>query len=163
MGSSSSSAAEENAEWVDGDWLRCRHGEEDYVCEYVRWYKVPMGCGFCRCCTEVGRGLAAVATLGLSTVVNGGIRDYSHDYVRLRVRCRKCGREMPWSTEFSKSGIENRYGRYNKYYSIEKQRSINVPLTTVKSALPVHRTYSLRNYNCEHYASEAYGIIISAG
>jgi len=41
--------------------------------------------------------------------------DFTHEAVRLFIHCRKCGRDMDLTCEFSKSGKELRWGHYGKH------------------------------------------------
>ena len=159
---SSSSGAERYADWTYTGFCSCP--SKYYMCEYMKLEVVPMSSGFARGVTQFGKGVLAVATLGISTRLNGGVKSLEHDCVKLRVRCRNCGRIMNLTTEFSGSGVETRFGYYGYYYRIKWSDSIWVPYDTIMNILPKWRSwnYELVNTNCSHYAAEAYNRIIEA-
>jgi hypothetical protein len=155
------SNADRWGQWAYTGFCHCPEG--DYVCEHVTRYQVPVSPEAVRGLVDTGRFFAAVLTLGISTLFNGGIRELSHDCVELRVRCTNCGRIMRWTTDLRKGGgIEQRYGEYKRVLRTVSSTSIYVPLTKVKRALPTDDSFDLVNHNCGHYARDAYYAIIRA-
>lgn len=159
--SSSSSDAEVHAKWIKTGFCSC--SSDNYYCKHFQNKVVPMSSDFSRGAVNVGRFFAGVFTIGLSAIVNNGIKGLEHDCVELEVHCQKCGRTMYITTELSKrNGIQTRFGYYRLYLRKERQESIYLPYKNAIKALPVSNSYSLVSRNCSHYAVEAYRSIIRA-
>ena len=88
--SSSSSDAEVHAKWTKTGFCSC--SIDNYYCKHIQHKVVPMSSDFSRGAVNVGRFFAAVFTISLSTIVNGGIKGLEHDCVELEVHCQKCGK-----------------------------------------------------------------------
>ena len=66
---------------------------------------------------EVGRVLVGGLTLGLSTVVNGGIKDLSHECIEIIYTCERCSQgNQRFTADVSESGATFRCGYYRYEY-----------------------------------------------
>lgn len=140
----------------------CSCSCENYVCKKIYHETVPISNGFVSGTVQTLSFLSKVFTLGIAANCNGGIKDYVHDIIEVKIKCKKCGKEFYWTTDFYddyNGTIKNRFGQYRKYEEIVKSADINVSFTDARLALPRYKTYSLVNYNCGHYAHEAYNLI----
>eukprot|EP00484_Ammonia_sp_Unknown_P014312 CAMPEP_0197058498 /NCGR_PEP_ID=MMETSP1384-20130603/108580_1 /TAXON_ID=29189 /ORGANISM="Ammonia sp." /LENGTH=175 /DNA_ID=CAMNT_0042493275 /DNA_START=49 /DNA_END=574 /DNA_ORIENTATION=- len=124
----------EHAEWKSKSF--CGHWDHSKVTKY-RWITVPMSNGFATGAADVGRGIAAVATLGLSTVVNGGIKDLSHECIEVLYECRKCGSSGRFTTEIINQGNKVfACGFYAKEFS--ERRSYSPSNKTLRDAYNIY-------------------------
>jgi len=71
---------------------------------------------------EVFRWGAAVGTLGLSTVINGGLKDSSHEAVEITLEgCSKCEDvAAKWTLHFGKNGKKYEKAYYATVYKTVK-------------------------------------------
>ena len=108
---------------------------------------------------EVFRGLAAVFTFGLSTVVNGGLKRGTHDFIEVFTKCERCGHCMRITYDFGPDGKEKRVGYYNRYNSTRRWFKWGAhayrEVEKIYEGMP-NRGYSLKDYNCGHWAKEMY-------
>jgi hypothetical protein len=160
---SSSSGADRQAEWEHQ--VPCNCGMEHCMVVLIEKIKVPMWNDGIRVLAEVGRGAAAVATIGISTWWNGGIKDATHEAVEMLVMCQKCNKKFNMTLELSREGKHKRVGRYR--IRCEVWKAENWPKTKpepgtlcVKDVenlfdkLPAK--YSAENNNCCHFAVDLY-------
>ena len=155
MGNNSSNP-EGHAEWKDG--TECCHARSCYKVTEVRWIRVPMANDFVTGTAEVGRWVVGFGTLGLSTVVNGGIKDLSHECIEIVYTCQRCpsGNWARFTAEImGKRDTQFRCG----YYSIEKdaRRTYKPRSLTVAEVEGKYNEmgddYNLVFDNCSHWAS----------
>ena len=68
--------------WTES--LGCHHYTWETPIYIVRWTTTKMSSDFFYGLVEVGRIVAAFATLGISTWFNGGLKDLSHEFVEVK-------------------------------------------------------------------------------
>lgn len=159
MGNSSS--PEHHARWEDG--TECHHPRSCYKVTELRWIRVPMANDFATGAAEVGRWTVGIATLGLSAVVNGGIKDLSHECIEIVYTCERCapGNWQRFTAE--NLGKEKKGGgTYFRcgYYSLEKDaRRTRKPesMTVADVESKYNRMGSYYNFvfeNCSHWSGQ---------
>lgn len=162
MGNGSSNP-DEYAEWKDG-W-ECGHPYSDHRVTEIRWLRVPMSTDFARGATEVGRVVVAVATLSVSTWLNGGIKDLSHECIVISATCSKCGNSQKYTAEIlgkSKGGGNNtsfKCGYYSLYYNARHTyQPSSMTLAYAKAKYDeMGSSYNFVFENCSHWSSELWG------
>ncbi|CAK5090168.1 unnamed protein product [Meloidogyne enterolobii] len=108
------------------------------------------------------RTIAAICTLGLSSVDDGGLKAFTHEAVLFAVHCRNCGRTMALTCELSTSGKYIRWGGYLLYTKDRKSREFNphMPYNKIKKVFDgMWEEYNLISANCMHWARDFYGRI----
>lgn len=118
-----------------------------------------MANGFLTGTAETGRWVAGIATLGLSTAINGGIKDLSHECIEIVYTCECCstGNWQRFTAEIECAGQKSfECG----YYSIEKDaRHTWKPPTPITVAYVESKynemgtSYNLVDNNCSHWSS----------
>lgn len=156
MGNKSSNP-EHYARWKAG--AECCHPRSCYKVTELRWIRVPMASDFATGAAEVGRWTVGIATLGLSAVVNGGIKDLSHECIEIVYTCERCapGNWQRFTTEIM--GKRDTYFTCG-YYSIEKDaRHTHKPasMTVADVESKYNQMGSYYNFmfeNCSHWCSQ---------
>ena len=144
-----------NCEWKRGD--ECGHSYSAYKVTEIRWIRVPMSNDFVRGATETGRVVVGIATLGLSTWVNGGIKDLSHECIEILAICQCCGNSQRFTAEIQGSGGK---GFHCGYYSLEYNarhtyKPSSMTLAYVKEKYnEMGSSYDFVFKNCSHWCSE---------
>lgn len=114
---------------------------------------------------EVAKGFAAFFTFGLSTVVNGGIKSKTHDYVCIKFKCLSCKKTLLATFEHGD------YSRGNNRFIladsnggwVNNEKEIFVSAQKVAKIFNGMKSeYSLVNYNCGHWAYDFYSKIVNA-
>lgn len=111
---------------------------------------------------EVVRGTLAVLTLGLSTVINGGLKDSSHEAVEITLEnCSKCNDAAKWTLHFGKNGKKYEKAYYTKVYKTVENcdwRPSNLTLGRVNDEYSRMQNsgYCAVNFNCSHWAHSLY-------
>lgn len=100
--------------------------------------------------------LGRVATLGISELWHKN-REYSHDVVQLRIKCRRCDTIMIETMDFSDSGKERRWGLYGRIKETSDSKTSKFtyfPYRLASESYGKMRSYgyNLTNYNCKHWA-----------
>ena len=151
------------AEWVWGN--ECNHPRSCKRVTEIRWIRVPMANGFWTGAAEVGRWAVGIHTLGLSAVVNGGIKDLSHECIEIIYTCERCapGNWQRFTAEIlgkSKKGKGNDGTRFVcGYYSVEKdarhtRKPMGMTLEYVERKYnEMGEHYNFVFENCSHWAS----------
>ena len=118
-----------------------------------------MANGFVTGAAETGRWVVGFATLGLSTVVNGGIKDLSHECIEIIYTCERCA---PGNWQRFTAEIENAEDGKSLecgYYSREKDaRHTYKPSSLTVAEVErkfneMDSDYDLVNNNCSHWCS----------
>ena len=119
---------------------------------------MPMANGFVSGTAEVGRWVVGVGTLGLSTWVNGGIKDLSHECIEIVYTCERCS-PGNWQ-RFTAEILGNQETSFAcGYYSIEKDarqtyKPASMTVAYVESKYNEMSTdYNLVFDNCSHWCS----------
>ena len=111
MGSKSSTSGTQYANFIsDSDSCACPDHSNQIV-EEIEWYAVPLMSTGARVGANIGRGILDVITLGTAEIGFQGKR-LSHDALRARIRCKKCGRSSIYILEFTTDGSYKRCGNY---------------------------------------------------
>jgi len=111
---------------------------------------------------EVFRGAATVATLGLSTQINGGLKDSSHEAVEIVLEeCSKCEVGARWTLHFGKNGKKYEKAYYTTVYKTVENCDwypSNLTLGRVNDEYKRMQNsgYSAVNFNCSHWAHSLY-------
>uniref|UniRef100_A0A915NT88 Uncharacterized protein n=1 Tax=Meloidogyne floridensis TaxID=298350 RepID=A0A915NT88_9BILA len=86
--------------------------------------------------------------------------DFTHEAVRLFIHCRKCGRDMDLTCEFSKSGKELRWGHYGKhlYRKGSKEFRQRLSYNSIRNVFDEmwQNGYDLIVRNCGDWAKDFY-------
>ncbi len=77
-----------HAEWERG--TDCSHLHTSFRIITIRWLRVPIASRSLTVAAEVGRWVAGIATLGLTAVVKGGLKDLSHECIEVEYTCERC-------------------------------------------------------------------------
>ncbi|KAL3102682.1 hypothetical protein niasHT_027770 [Heterodera trifolii] len=102
---SSNSISEYHSKWKNQKWCDC--GTSHFRAIKIDWRSHKMMNGAAEAGLHVVRGAVAVATLGISTVFNGGIAAPLHHAVLVIFVCDKCGGGEYWATyELATKGKE---------------------------------------------------------
>lgn len=148
----------EHAEWIWG--TECGHSYSSYKVNEIRWIRVPMSNDFARGVTQVGRVLVGVGTLGLSAVVNGGIKDLSHECIEIQATC-QCGNQQRFTAEImgkekKGGGCDFRCGYYRyEYNARHTYKPTSMTLMYVKDKYDeMGQSYNFFFENCSHWCSE---------
>lgn len=155
MGNKSSNP-QDFAEWEWG--TPCCHNYCDFKVTEIRWIRVPMANGFVTGAAETGRWVAGFATLGLSTVVNGGIKDLSHECIEIVYTCEKCA-PGNWQRFTAEILGKNDTRLVCGYYSLEKdarhtRKPPSMTMAYVKSKYDeMSGHYNFVFENCSHWCS----------
>jgi len=150
------------AEEMEGGWSYdqdcCSHSESELKIEYIRHKTVQFMSSFGTGAARFGRGLAAVLSLGLSTVVNGGIKDPTRNVVEIHYKCEECGRTGVITVELQPSNKKFRYGRYGTYEDVIDRDSLSgVYVSEAREIFEdMSSYYSLVDYNSCHFAYDYY-------
>lgn len=124
--------------------------------------EVPMSAVPTRVGWNLFRTVTAVATLGVSTQFNGGIKDLTHDAVRLECQCKIHRHQTFFTIEIlnksSKPVIEagsydNCADTHQTYYCSRNQDTLAALLTDFLKN-KYFPSYCYVNYNCSHFAGE---------
>ncbi|KAI6239267.1 hypothetical protein M3Y99_00601500 [Aphelenchoides fujianensis] len=146
MGSGSSSVSSEardHAGWTHTPSCNCPN--HNWRALKYSWKEVTLMDGGTEAAYWVGRTVWGVATLGLSEVVNGGIKNPTHDCVRMDVKCGRCKRVFVLT-----------YGHF-KTYRILRAEQLNSTLNyeQVYNAFDsMWDVYGVVNQNCGHWARD---------
>uniref|UniRef100_A0A915P8D6 Uncharacterized protein n=1 Tax=Meloidogyne floridensis TaxID=298350 RepID=A0A915P8D6_9BILA len=154
---SGSSNSDDHSIWTPTGYCDC--SAIWYEIEEIEWTTHSMGEAG-RVAWNVFRTVAAVSTIGLSTVVNGGLKSYTHEAVWLLVHCRKCGCDMNLTCELGKSDKMMRWGHYGYYITRREYKKVEKRLSykEIKKIFDkMWRSYNLVNGNCSHWAGDFYG------
>lgn len=146
-----------------GEWENCK----TCTCGYAHFkaYRIYLGetymtNDFNRGVANVGRGLLAVLTFGLSTTVNGGVKDLTHDYVEVWFKCCECDHKFPITFDYGDNGKQAEVGYYTRYVRIRRQTNINLTYKEVidnySDMISGGSSYSLTDFNCSHWAGRFY-------
>lgn len=136
---------------------------EYFAITEVQWCEVDLPCAEI---LRVARGLAAIFTFGLSTVVKGGIKDATHDYIHVKCKCHKCGAIRWFIYEFGPGGKEKICGYYNNSSMVKRNFYCNREVTLGLINRVYERMqsggYNLADYNCGHWARDMYWKLVEA-
>ncbi|KAI3408514.1 hypothetical protein GPALN_010134 [Globodera pallida] len=160
MGSSSSTLR--HSGWVDEQLCGCF--EQHYRAFHISWKEHPMVGGAAEFGINTGRVVAGIATLGISTVFNGGIKAPLHDAVCVSFVCDRCGKSFSRTYEFGPGGKRDKWGRYEYYRNERDHRSVKVPIRVMNEIfgdMPGWG-YSAVDYNCSHWAYEFFYKVCNA-
>ena len=154
MGNKSSSPGR-FAEWKSE--IECEHPRSEYKVNEIRWIRVPMANGFTRGATQTGRVVVGVVTLGLSTWLNGGIKDLSHECIEIRTICERCGCHHWFTAEIMGEGDKQfNCGYYSKFYNARSTYEPSwMTLDYVEEKYKeMSSHYDLVSANCCHWSSK---------
>ena len=162
MGSKSSTSGIQHANFIsDSDSCTCPDHSNQIV-EEIEWYAVPLMSTGARVGANIGRGILDVITLGTAEIGFQGKR-FSHDALRARIRCKKCGRSSIYILEFTTDGSNMRCGNYEYYSPIDGSWTLyprNMSYSNLRSVYESKNKsasdYDLVWYNCKHWAKEVY-------
>ena len=162
MGSKSSTSGTQHANFIsDSDSCTCPDHSNQIV-EEIEWYAVPTMSTGARVGANIGRGLLDVITLGTAEIGFQGKR-LSHDALRARIRCKKCGRSSIYILEFTTGGSKMKCGNYEYYSPIDGSWTLyprNMSYSNLRSVYESKEKsasdYDLVWYNCKHWAKEVY-------
>lgn len=110
MGSDSSSSS--RAEWVDLENDRCRHDEYQIKVKRVAIRSCQFMNGFAQASAMAGKWTVNIFTFGISSAVNGGIKNPTHDYVQLNTVCDICGENKFITVEFNNNCSGSKFFSY---------------------------------------------------
>ena len=156
MGSSSSSSSSSSGK--NSSCCQCAHDNSQKVYK-VRWIRVPLGGAVADYGYDIFRGVAAVATLGISTWYNGGLKDSSHECIEIHFKCDECGNNAQWTLEFGSYGKRFGMNYYSTEYGCQRCfKTSNLTFGDVGSLFDemCSSNYSLTDNNCCHWSSELY-------
>ncbi|KAF7631122.1 hypothetical protein Mgra_00008653, partial [Meloidogyne graminicola] len=158
--SSSSLGSDYYSKWNDASFCGCP--ASNYVAIKIEWNTHSMGQHIPRVLWNCTRGISAIFTFGLSTKLNGGLEDLTHDAICIRIRCKKCCRTIPLTCEFVTNGQQFRWGHYQYCVSTRKEVEIDLDYLIVKEtfeSMPRY-SYDLLAENCKHWADRFYNNLI---
>ena len=153
--SSKGSGTDHFAEWRSDS--ECGHSRSEYKVNEIRWIRVPMANDFARGAAEAGREVAGIATQGVSTWFNGGIKDLSHECIEIRTTCQCCGCNHVFTAEIKgENETYFRCGYYSREYNARhtyKPSSMMLPHVEEKYN-EMSSSYNFVFNNCSHWCSE---------
>ena len=161
MGNSSTRGAESHSVW--NNCTPCKHGHWHYRVTKVKHVSVQFLPGWVEASAATGKWITYVATLGIASQVNGGIKNPTHDVIEIYYTCDECFDKKTMTAEFSKKGKEISYGYYRKdygtrsdtiYYDFSKNKDFTVEKCRKLYDEMRGSGYSLIDYNCAHWAFE---------
>ena len=161
MGSSSSSHVGNGI--VHEHFCSCP-GFKDLTITHVVWTSSDLP-GYAA--LQTGRVLAAIITIGLSTQVNGGIKEPTHDYIFVATKCLKCGHTANLIYEFGPAGKESHVGHYRQRNDCHRYFTCNRNLTyemieKVYERMPGSGSCYGPTFNCGHWARDMYWELVDA-
>lgn len=146
-GSKSSSATEMIAQWRSRH--KCSCSQNNYYVIKISWISVPMA-------GEAWVTLGRVAALGLLEIIHK-FKEYSHDVVQLRIKCRRCDTIMIETMDFSNNGKQRRWGHYGRIketFDAKTSKITSFPYRLASESYKKMRNYGydLGDYNCKDWA-----------
>ena len=162
MGSQSSTSGLEYANFIsDSDSCTCPDYSNQIV-EEIEWYAVPLMSSGARVGANIGRGILDVITLGTAEIGFQGKR-LSHDVLKARIRCKKCGGSSIYPLEFTNDVSNMRCGKYEYYSPIDGSWTLyprNMSYSNLRSVYESKSKsasdYDVVWYNCKQWAKEVY-------
>ena len=109
---------------------------------------------------EITRGILGAVTHGLTSKVNGGLKDASHECVEIHFDCNKCGKSSLNTLDLNNEGKHFNKSYYKKEISCRRNFNCTGNSLTFSKVWSVFDSlsskYNLVNRNCSHFAGEMY-------